>query len=109
MTNLEMLQASGGLNYPIDDATYRSELIKNGLDPDAEFDSVNQRAFDLSIADLALTLIFSVKKIMDDGYSLELQDVASLWSLRRYWRNRWGLPDDTPDDKPILRNKSYLW
>lgn len=96
MTNLEILQSTAGLNYPLEEVTYIATLVQNDLDPNGEFTSANQKGIDLSKADLILTLLSSVKKLMDDGYSIEAQDIADLWRLRWYWRNKWGLPDDEP-------------
>jgi len=111
MTNLEILQSTSGLNYPLDEGTYIATLIQNGLDPNAEFVTANQRGIDLSKADLILTLLSSVKKLMDDGYSIEAQNIADLWRLRYYWRHKWGLPDDEPAAPfPTLSGRStYKW
>ena len=109
MTNLEVLQGSGALNYPIDESAFRANLTKNGLDPDAEFTIGNQKGIDLAISDLALTLIFSAKSISDDGYSVSLQDVKSLWDLRWYYRHKWGLPDDRPGVPKLDGSPTYKW
>lgn len=110
MTNLEMLKASAALNYPIDDSTYSANLVKNGLVPSEDFNKdVDSRSLELSISDLALTLIFSAKTVSDDGYSVSLQDIADLWTLRAFYRKKWGLPDDTPDKTPKLYNATNKW
>lgn len=109
MTNLEILQGSAALNYPIDEETFKANLIKNGLQPDDEFDVANQRGLDLAISDLALTLIFSVKKLSDDGYTVELQDINSLWNLRWFYRNKWGLPDDRTGVPTLSGKPTYKW
>lgn len=109
MTNLEVLQASAGLNYPIDVATYEANLIKNGLNPNDEYVTANERGIDLAISDLALTLIFSAKKISDDGYSVELQSIADLWALRWFYRRKWGLPDDNPNQMTLSGAPTYRW
>lgn len=106
-----MLKASAALNYPIDDTAYTAALSRNNVDGAMPYDNATgAKAIDLSIADLALTLIFSVKKLMDDGYTVELADIAELWRLRRFYRHRWGLPDDEPVDKPIIiKDASMKW
>jgi hypothetical protein len=109
MTNLQVLQGSAGLNYPIDDETYEANLVKNGLLPTDTFIVGNQRGIDLAISDLALTLIFSAKKISDDGYSVELQSIDDLWDLRWWYRHKWGLPDDRPIKGPVLRDRTGAW
>lgn len=110
MTNLEMIANSGALNYPIKDATYSVALTKNGLTPSSEYSVNDEKSLELAISDLALTLIFSAKKIMDDGYSVELQDVPSLWKIRRFYRVKWGLDDDTPiEGEIILKDGSFKW
>lgn len=109
MTNLQVLQGSAAFNYPIDETAYRTALIKNNVNPDDAYVSGNLEGVELAISDLALTLIFSAKKIMDDGYSVELQSIDDLWSIRRWWRSRWGLPDDSPVSGPILKDASSKW
>jgi hypothetical protein len=56
MTNLEILQSTSGLNYPLDEGTYTATLIQNGLDPNAEFVTANQREIDLSKSDLTMVI-----------------------------------------------------
>ena len=109
MTNLQVLQGSAALNYPIDESAFMASLVKNGIEPAGEFTQDNQEAIDLAISDLALTLIFSVKKLQDDGYSVELQDISALWALRAWYRKKWGLPDDSPSNGPVLRDASSKW
>lgn len=109
MTNLEVLQGSAALNYPIEEGTYKAALIKNNVNPDEDYTSVNEQGVELAISDLALTLIFSAKKLMDDGYSIELQSISDLWLIRRWYRLKWGLPDDTPSTNPVLRDVSSKW
>lgn len=109
MTNLEAIQGYALLNYPMDDATYNVQLVNAGLDPADTYSAGNQGAVELCISDIVLILITSAKTISDDGYSVVLQDLTNLWALRRFYRNKWGLPDDTPSSNPILRNRTTAW
>lgn len=113
MTNLEFIKASAAINYPIEDETFNVCLIGNDLIPTAQYSkSTDEKSMDLSVADVALKVIFGAKKLMDDGYTIELQDIDDLWDLRWYYRNKWGLPDDRPKDDtkfPTLRDGSFKW
>ena len=109
MTNLEVLQGSAALSYPIEASAYEIALIKNDVVPNAQFNVDCQKGIDLAISDLALSLIFGVKKIQDDGYSVEMADIPALWKLRAWYRSRWGLPDDSPVSGPILKDASSKW
>jgi len=109
MTNLEILQGSAAFSYPIEESVYTAALIKNDVVPNSTFNPDCQKGIDLAISDLALSLIFGVKKIQDDGYSVEMADISELWKLRAWYRSKWGLPDDSPASGPILKNASNKW
>lgn len=109
MTNLQAIQSYALLNYPIGEGTYRIALINADLDADAAYTKGDQEAIELCVADLILVLISSANEISDDGYSVKMTDIPSLWRLRYYYRSRWGLPDDAPTEQPIIVNLSNQW
>ena len=108
MTNLEAIQSYALLNYPMDEATYKVQLINADLNPDAEYSKDNQRKIELCVADIVLILITSAKTVSDDGYSIGMQDLTQLWALRWFYRNKWGLPDDNPT-KITLKDRTNAW
>lgn len=109
MTNLEAIKAYSLLNYPVDENTYSLHLINVGISPTDEYSKENQKDLELCVSDLILMLISSAKSISDDGYSVTMQDVPNLWKLRTFYRSKWELEDDTPNDKPILKDGSFKW
>jgi hypothetical protein len=109
MTNLEAIKAKGMLNYPVDDNVFIVGMMDAGIDPNGTYSASNSQAIELCMADLCLILISSAKQVQDDGYSVTMQDIASLWKLRWYFRKKWGLPDDTPIEGAVLKNATFKW
>lgn len=111
MTNLTAIQSKALLNYPVEETVFILALEEAGLVAESQYVAeTNQRALELCIADILLTLITSAKQISDDGFSVTMADVPELWRARNRWRAKWGLADDTPTtDQPIITDLSKFW
>lgn len=102
-SNLEVIKALIGVNYPIEDATFEEALKQSGIDPTAENEL--GKAFDMSLITLIVLLFSFAERISEGGYTVQL----NLDALQRlldwlYWK--WGIPNP---NKPYLIDRTNRW
>lgn len=97
------------INFPLSEGSYNTALAEAGLNGDDLFDKDLKRAVELCAAELIL-IICTSGNTTEGGYSLTINDKASLLKIRRVYLNRWGMPDDDPDTaEPLIYDGSFLW
>lgn len=109
MTNREALQAQIQLRVP--PVTLDLNLVKNGVDPDAEFkplDTENVRGIDLALAGLILFICLSPKSIKELDFAITQQDVKDLLALRSGLLKKHGV-DDEMSQEPTIISISDRW
>lgn len=97
------------INFPLPEDSYDTALIEANLDGDAVYVSTSKKDVELCAAELIL-IVCSSGNVSEGGYSLSLNDKASLRMTRSLYLSRWGMPDDDPDKRvSTIRDGSYLW
>lgn len=109
MTNREALQAQIQLRVP--PVTLDLNLVKNGVEPDAEFkpdNTDNVRGIDLALAGLILFICLSPKSIKELDFMITNQEVKDLLAFRAGILKRYGVDDEMSQDAEIT-NISDRW
>ena len=103
MKNLEAIEASIGLNYPIEDATFQMAVAQSGIDASADF--TGGKSYDLALIAIIDTLIGSAERISEGGYTVQL-NLDALYRLRSLLTRKWGLVDPT---QAYLVDRTNRW
>lgn len=98
MTIKEALKST--INFAIPENRVEKALIDAGLDGDAVYAKTDERAIDLSMAGLLLTLITSAD-ITEDDVSIKLPSRDVLASVRLTLLDKWGLGAGKPTVRRI--------
>jgi hypothetical protein len=97
------------INFPLSEESYNTALIDAGLDGNAPYTKDLKKEVELCAAELILVVCTS-GNVTEGGYSLTLNDKASLRITRLIYLNRWGMPDLDPDKaEPTIYDGSWLW
>lgn len=96
------------INFPLPEESYNTFLINSDLDGDAPYTKELRRDVELAAADLILILCTS-GNVSEGGYSLSLNDKASLRITRTLYLNRWGMPDEEEVEKPVVSAVKGMW
>ena len=87
------------INFPLSEESYNTALIDADLDGEDLYNKDLRRAVELCAAELILVVCTS-GDVKEGGYSLTLNDKASLRITRLIYINRWGVPDLDPEKVP---------
>lgn len=101
MTNLEASKNLIGTNYPFEDATFVTGLLREGVNPDEAF--TPGKTFDLALASMIIFLI-TAADVKEGGYSVTLDRNAML-QTRAGLLNKW----DSSKGGTYIRDRSQLW
>jgi hypothetical protein len=96
------------INFPLAQESYNTALIDADLDGDSPYTKDLKKAVELCAAELILVVCTS-GNITEGGYSLTLNDKASLRITRLIYLNRWGMPDLDPDKVPANIEAVHKW
>jgi hypothetical protein len=80
------------INFPLSEESYNTFLINSDLDGDAVYTKELRRDVELAAADLIL-IVCTSGNVTEGGYSLTVNDKASLRITRKIYLLRWGMPD----------------
>jgi hypothetical protein len=83
------------INFPLSEESYNTALIDSDLEGDNPYTKELKRDVELCAAELILVVLTS-GNVTEGGYSLTLNDKASLRTTRLTYLNRWGMPDIDP-------------
>ena len=95
------------INFPLPEESYTTALIEADLDGQAPYTKALKKDVELCAAELILVVCTS-GSVSEGGYSLSLNDKASLMVSRSTYLNRWETIDETIE-KPTVRSGSGLW
>jgi len=97
------------INFPLSEESYNTALTDADLDGEQLYTKELKRAVELCAAELILVVCTS-GNVTEGGYSLTLNDKASLRITRNIYLNRWGMPDLDPDKAvPTIYDGTGLW
>ena len=97
------------INFPLSEESYTTFLINSDLDGEAPYTKELRKDVELAAAELILVACTS-GNVTEGGYSLTLNDKASLRITRLIYLNRWGMPDIDPDKvEGTIEDGSWLW
>ena len=97
----------GTVNFPLPDFRIEKALIDSVLDGEAVYAKTDEKAVDLAMAGLLLTLATS-GNITEGGFKLDMPNADSLRSLRITILNKWGIVEGD-DQIGIIYDASDLW
>jgi hypothetical protein len=109
MTNQEALQAE--LSVRVKSDTIELNLIKQKLEPDAEYDpedTDNVRGVDLALAGIILFISIAPKSIKELDFAITQQEVKDLLLVRAGILERYGVDDEMSQNAEIT-NISDRW
>ena len=95
------------INFPLSEESYNTALIEADLDGTANYTKELKKDVELCAAELILVICTS-GNVEEGGYSLTLNEKASLRETRRTYLNRWGVPD-VDLGAPKVSSGSGLW
>lgn len=95
------------INFPLSEESFSTSLIEAGLDGEAIYTKDMKKDVELAAAELILVACTS-GNVTEGGYSLTLNDKASLMVTRNIYLNRWGAPD-SEGEIGIIYDASNLW
>lgn len=105
MTNLERL--SGKFLFPVQESALIGALLDRGLTYTDDYAVANKRAMELTMADMAMTLITS-PSITEGGYQINHSNKGELRRLADGIYSRWN--EDNPFDfSPKVRDATNKW
>lgn len=96
------------VNFPLPTARVITALINAKLDGDAIYAAGDERAVDLCMAGLLLTLATS-GKVQEGGFTREMPSAEALRGLRKDLLNKWGVDETIKDPVPLIYDGSGLW
>jgi hypothetical protein len=96
------------INFPLPEESYTTALIEAGLDGDAVYTKDLKKDVEICAAELILVVCTS-GNVSEGGYSLSLNDKASLRITRKLYLNRWGVPDEEEAEKPTVSAVKGMW
>jgi hypothetical protein len=96
------------INFPLPEESYNTVLTENDLDGDAIYTKAFKKAVELCAAELILVVCTS-GNVSEGGYSLTLNDKASLMKTRKLYLGRWGVTDEAETEKPVVSAVKGMW
>ena len=100
----------GMVNFPIPDSRVEKALTDSELDGSAIYAKTDEKAVDLAMAGLLLTLATS-GNVSEGGYKRDMPSADSLRSLRITILNKWGIKEDLEPEvkEPTIYDGTGLW
>lgn len=99
---------TGTVNFPIPDDRIEKALTDSELDGNAIYAKTDEKAVDLAMAGLLLTLATS-GNVKEGLFLREMPNAATLRSIRIDILNKWGIDETLPVVVPLIYDGSGLW
>jgi hypothetical protein len=96
------------INFPLPEESYATALIDADLDGDKPYTKDLKKEVEICAAELILVVCTSAN-VSEGGYSLTLNDKASLMKTRKLYLGRWGVPDEAETEKPVVNAVKGMW
>lgn len=97
MTNIEVLQ--GSLIGSFTDVQLNAVLVKQGLDPSAEYKAENERKIDFATASLLFTLSTMAESVKELDYAITNRSSTDLLAMIKAIYAKWGVRNPYANDK----------
>lgn len=110
MTNLEVIKHLIGSNADLSDERLSIAAQLAGIDPEADYDPANKcKVYGLAISEIQTDK--GVKRITEDGYTIEFSDPASAGTILALAMQSGcsELIESNSPQQPKIRDRSNLW